>query len=122
MYKKTSSANVEEYIHNTPMPQRNRLLEIYKLIQNTLPVREEKISYDMPAIMYKGKVLLYFAAQNQHIGLYALPETNVHFADSLKPYKTGKGSIQFPNNKELPLDLISKIIHFRIEAIESMSV
>lgn len=122
MYKKTSAANVEEYIHNTPVPQRHRLGQIYKLIQKTLPVREEKISYDMPAIMYKGKVLLYFAAQNHHIGLYALPETNVHFADSLKPYKTGKGSIQFPNTKELPLDLISKIIHFRIEAIESMSV
>lgn len=122
MYKKTSAANVEEYIQNTPMPQRNRLSEIYKLIQNTLPIREEKISYDMPAIMYKGKVLLYFAAQNHHIGLYALPETNVHFADHLKPYKTGKGSIQFPNNKALPMDLISKIIQFRIEAIESMSV
>ena len=120
MYKKTNAANVEEYINNTPMPQRHRLSQIYKIIQIALPVREEKISYDMPAILYKGKVLLYFAAQNHHIGLYAFPETNVHFRDSLKHYKTGKGSIQFLNNKELPLALISEIIQFRIGVIDSI--
>lgn len=55
MYKKTNAANVKEYINNTPMPQRHRLSQIYKIIQIALPVREEKISYDMPAILYKGK-------------------------------------------------------------------
>ena len=120
MYKKTNAANVKEYINNTPMPQRHRLSQIYKIIQIALPVREEKISYDMPAILYKGKVLLYFAAQNHHIGFYAFPETNVHFRNSLKHYKTGKGSIQFPNNKELPMALISEISQFRIGVIDSI--
>jgi len=63
--------------------------------------------------------LIYFAAQKHHIGLYALPEINIEFADSLKDYKTGKGSIQFPNNEELPMDLISEIIQYRIDIINN---
>jgi len=120
MYNRTSAASVEEYIKMTPESQRGKLIQIYNLIKEALPEREEKLSYDMPTFKYRGKVLLYFAAQKHHIGLYALPETNIKFANSLKDYKTGKGSIQFPNNEKLPLALISKIIQFRIETIESM--
>ena len=45
---------------------------------------QEKISYDMPAFVYKGKPLLNFAAQTKHIGLYALPEANIEFSNELK--------------------------------------
>ena len=121
MYKKTSAESVEEYIKTSPNPQRLKLNQIYDLIKEALPEREEKISYDMPTFRYKGKVLLYFAAQNHHIGFYAVPETNIHFAERLKNYKTGKGSIQFPNKQELPLNLISEIIQFRINQIDSIS-
>jgi len=100
MYKKTSAESVVQYIKTSPQPQRLKLNQIYNLIKEALPEREEKISYDMPTFRYKGKVLLHFAAQNHHIGLYALPETNIRFAEKLKNYKTGKGSIQFPNNQE----------------------
>ena len=119
MYKKTSAVSIEEYIKITPEPQQSRLNQIYNLIKEVLPEREEKISYDMPTVKYKGSVLIYFAAQKHHIGLYALPETNIEFADSLKDYKTGKGSIQFPNNVELPMDLISEIIQYRIDIINN---
>ena len=74
----------------------------------------------MPTVKYKGSVLIYFAAQKHHIGLYVFPETNIEFADSLKYYKTGKGSIQFSNNEELPMALISEIIQFRIDTINNM--
>jgi uncharacterized protein YdhG (YjbR/CyaY superfamily) len=74
----------------------------------------------MPTFRYRGKVLLHFAAQKHHIGFYAFPESNIEFLERLKPYKTGKGSIQFPNIEELPLALISDIIQFRIETIDRM--
>lgn len=120
MYKKTKSANVEEYIKTTPEMQRSKLIQIHNLIKEAVPEREEKISYDMPTFRYRGKVLLHFAAQKHHIGLYAFPESNIEFLERLKPYKTGKGSIQFPNIEELPLALISDIIQFRIETIDRM--
>ena len=120
MYKKTNAANVEEYIKTTPEMQRSKLIQIHNLIKEAVPEREEKISYDMPTFRYRGKVLLHFAAQKHHIGLYAFPESNIEFLERLKPYKTGKGSIQFPNIEELPLALISDIIQFRIETIDRM--
>ena len=120
MYKKTNAANVEEYIKTTPEMQRSKLIQIHNLIKEAVPEREEKISYDMPTFKYRGKVLLHFAAQKHHIGLYAFPESNIEFLERLKPYKTGRGSIQFPNIEELPLALISDIIQFRIETIDRM--
>ena len=37
------------------------------------------------------------------------------FQKELSQYKTGKGSIQFPYSQPLPLDLIAKIVKFRVE-------
>ena len=95
MYKKTSAVSIEEYIKMAPEPQQPRLNQIYNLIKEVLPEREEKISYDMPTFKYKGNVLIYFAAQKHHIGLYALPETNIKFADSLSITKLEKEVFSF---------------------------
>jgi uncharacterized protein YdhG (YjbR/CyaY superfamily) len=67
----------------------------------------------MPAYKLNG-MLVYFAAFKSHIGLYALPSGNEEFKKELKAYKTGRGSIQFPLNKPMPLDLIAQIVKFRV--------
>ncbi len=68
----------------------------------------------MPAYKFHG-MLVYFAAFKNHIGFYALPTGNIAFQKELSIYKTGKGSVQFPLNRPMPLDLISKIVMFRIQ-------
>ena len=68
----------------------------------------------MPAYKYKG-VLAYFAGYKNHIGLYALGSPQKEFKEELLKYKTGKGSIQFPLDKKLPIALITKIIKFRVK-------
>jgi len=35
--------------------------------------------------------------------------------------KPGKGSIQLPNNKDLPIDLIRRIIEFRMRKIDKLN-
>ena len=121
MYNRTKATSVEEYIDLASDPQKNRIQIIRNLVHASVKKIEEKISYDMPAFIYKGKILLYVAIQSKHIGLYALPETNVEFAEELTAFKTGKGSIQFPNNKDLPIDLIRRIIEFRVKHIDELS-
>jgi uncharacterized protein YdhG (YjbR/CyaY superfamily) len=37
------------------------------------------------------------------------------FKDELSQYKTGKGSVQFPLDQPLPLDLIRRIVEFRVK-------
>jgi len=65
------------------------------------------------------KPLVYFAAYPKHIGFYATPTGQEVFADDLKSYKQGKGSIQFPMDVPLPVVLITRIVKFRIQENEA---
>ncbi len=103
----------DEYLADF-MPEVQVLLQqVREIIQKAAPEAQEAIKYGMPTFIYKGN-LVYFAAFKNHIGLYALPTGNQAFAEELAGYKTGKGSIQFPLHTPMPLDLISRIVKFRV--------
>jgi len=117
----TSFKDINSYI-KIQSPETQVILEkIRQTIKKAAPQAEEVISYNMPAFKYYG-MLVYFAAYENHIGFYALPSGNKAFQKELSTYKQGKGSIQFPLNKPMPFDLITKIVKFRItENIEKVS-
>ena len=106
---------VASYFAKFPEASQKRMQQIRTLILEKAPEAQESISYGMPAYKTNGKPLIYFAAFKNHIGLYATPSGHTHFADALSQYKQGKGSVQFPNEQPLPLDLIAEIIAFRVE-------
>ncbi len=102
-------ATVDAYIKGFPAKVSTRLKAIRKVIRTAAPKAEEKISYNIPAYKLNG-VLIYFAAFPRHIGIYPFPSTVKAFQKAAAGYKTGKGSIQFPLDKPLPLPLIRKIV------------
>jgi uncharacterized protein YdhG (YjbR/CyaY superfamily) len=104
----------EEYINNFPKETQELLEQIRMTIKQVAPKAEESISYKMPAFKTHGKPLVYFAAFKNHIGFYATPTGHKEFEDELSKYKQGKGSVQFPLDKPLPLDLIERITRFRV--------
>ena len=106
---------VDEYIRSFPVEVQSRLAAMRKTILDHAPDAVELMSYGMPAYKTHGKPLVYFAAFKQHIGFYATPSGHQEFSEELAGYKQGKGSVQFPLDKELPLDLISRIVCFRVE-------
>lgn len=106
---------VASYFAKFPETSQKRMQQIRTLILEKAPEAQESISYGMPAYKTNGKPLIYYAAFKNHIGLYATPSGHTHFADALSQYKQGKGSVQFPNEQPLPLDLIAEIIAFRVE-------
>lgn len=111
---KTTFNNIDEYIA-THIPEVQTLLEqMRQTIQKAAPEAEEVISYNMPAFRYHG-ILVYFAAYKKHIGFYATPTGHVEFKEELSVYKQGKGSVQFPFTHPLPLDLISRMVQFRVK-------
>lgn len=111
---KTTFKDIDEYIA-IQTPEVQRLLEqMRQTIKKAAPQAEEVISYNMPAFKYYG-MLVYFAAYKNHIGFYATPAGHSEFKEELSMYKQGKGSVQFPLNEHLPLDLITKIVKFRVE-------
>lgn len=117
--EKSIHNTVESYINSFQGEIRTKLEILRQLILKTDPSIEESISYGMPAYKLNKKPLAYFAAYEKHIGFYATPNTHESFLHELKNYKQGKGSVQFPNSEELPLELIEKMILFRKELIRN---
>jgi uncharacterized protein YdhG (YjbR/CyaY superfamily) len=109
-----SFKNIDEYI-TFQTPEVQILLEqMRQTVNNAAPEAEEVISYNMPAFKYHG-MLVYFSVYKNHIGFYATPNGHKEFQEELSVYKQGKGSVQFPLSKPLPLDLITKIVKFRVK-------
>lgn len=106
---------VDEYIKRFPAEIQERLTAIRNIIHELAPQATERICMRMPTYDLNGKWLVHFAGFKKHIGFYPQPEGIAAFKEKLSSYKTSKGTVQFPLNKPLPLDLISEIIRFRVD-------
>jgi uncharacterized protein YdhG (YjbR/CyaY superfamily) len=105
--------DIDEYIAASPVEVQEMLELIRQTISKAAPKAEEKISYGMPAFTLNGKNLVYFAAFKNHIGFYAAPTAHEEFKTDFSVYKTGRGSVQFPLDKPMPLKLIAKVVKFK---------
>jgi uncharacterized protein YdhG (YjbR/CyaY superfamily) len=112
---KNDYSDIDGYIKTFPENTQKLLEQVRLTINQAAPEAEESISYGMPAFKTNGKPLVYFAAFKHHIGFYATPTGHKEFEKELSNYKQGKGSVQFPMEKPLPLDLIDKITRFRVK-------
>ena len=105
--------NIDEYIAGFPSNVQKMLKQVRATIKKAAPSAEEAIKYSMPAFVLNGN-LVFFSAYKSHIGFYPVPTGNEAFKKDLSAYKTGKGSVQFPLDKPMPLDLITKIVKYRV--------
>jgi len=105
---------VEEYISEYPAEIQDKLKKIREIIKAIAPDAMEGIAYGMPGYKIYNKPLVYFAGFKNHIGFYATPTGHEKFKTELSKYKQGKGSVQFPNNQPLPVELITEIVKFRL--------
>ncbi|MFM6924457.1 MAG: iron chaperone [Ferruginibacter sp.] len=112
--KTVPAKNVPEYMAGFPEDVQKKMQELRDAIKKAAPQAEETIAYMMPAYKFHGP-LVYFAGFKNHIGFYATPNGNEAFKKELSVYKQGKGSVQFPLNEQVPLDLVSKIVKFRVK-------
>ena len=114
MDEKTSGyTSIDEYIATFPPEIQQKLEAIRATIKAAAPEAVEKISYQMPTFYLHGN-LVHFAAFKQHIGFYPTPSGIEAFQDELSAYKGAKGSVQFPLDQPLPLDLVRRMIEYRV--------
>lgn len=111
---KITSESIDEYILKFPPKIQEILNMLRKVIRESAPDAKEKISYQMPTFVLHGN-LVHFAAYKNHIGFYPTPSGINAFKYELSEYKGAKGSVQFPIEKPLPYQLISKIVKFRVD-------
>jgi len=107
-------ATIDEYIESCPEEVREKLQNLRHIIKDAAPEVSEKMSWQMPTFHYLGNVV-HFAAFKKHIGLYPGPNAVEFFSERLVEYKTSKGAIQLPLNKEMDISLIQEIVKFSID-------
>lgn len=103
---------IDEYHSTFPEEIRDKLELIRTTIKQAVPEAKEVISYNMPAFKLNG-IVAYYSAFKKHISLYPAP-TGKEWEKVFESYHTsGKGTIQFPFNKPVPVELIRKIVKHR---------
>jgi uncharacterized protein YdhG (YjbR/CyaY superfamily) len=109
--------SIDEYIRSFPKDVRVILEEVRRTIREAAPGAVETISYQMPAFRLNGRILVYFAAWKNHIGFYPTPSGTEAFEKDLSQYRRAKGSVQFPLDLPMPLDLITRIVQYRVREV-----
>ncbi len=113
---KNGKKDIDAYIAKVSPAARPMLKKIRAAIKAAAPQAEERISYGMPYYGYRGR-LAYFAAFTNHVSLFAVPSRKIQatFSLQLKPYQTGKSTLQFPIGSKVPVVLIQKLVKARIK-------
>jgi len=105
---------ISAYISQFPENVQVKLNEMRALIRSLAPEAIETFSYQMPTFNLEGN-LVHFAGYKNHIGFYPAPSGISIYEDEIKKFKYAKGSVQFPIESALPVDLITRIVKFRVE-------
>ena len=112
--KKGPPENIDEYIAGFPDKVQKILEKLRATIRKAAPDAIETINYAIPTYKLNGN-LVHFAAYARHIGFYPTPSAISAFQDELAGYKHAKGSVQFPLDEPLPVDLITRIVEYRVQ-------
>jgi uncharacterized protein YdhG (YjbR/CyaY superfamily) len=105
---------VDDYISSFPANVQQILLRLRQIIRDAAPGAEEIISYNMPTYELHGR-LVYFAAWKKHVALYAAGSAANAYADELAPFIQEKGTLQFPLDEPLPVELVRRIVQYRVQ-------
>jgi uncharacterized protein YdhG (YjbR/CyaY superfamily) len=105
---------IDKFIAGFPKKTQQLLQQLRSTIQRAAPEATEKMAYGIPTFVFHGN-LVHFSAFPDHLGFYPTPSGILAFKKELSEYKSAKGSVQFPLDKPLPLNLITRIVKFRVK-------
>lgn len=116
---RSSATTIDDYIAEFPPATREVLEQVRAVIRAAAPDATETISYAIPTFDLRGRHLVHFAGFEHHIGFYPTGKGADAFAQEFSAYKTGRGSVQFPLDKPMPVDLIRRVVEFRVGQVEA---
>ena len=104
---------IDQYIAGFPTEIQQVLEKMRSTIKEIVPQATESIKYGIPTFELYGN-LVHFAGYKSHIGFYPTPSGILAFKEELSRYKSARGSVQFPLTEVLPIELITQIVHYRV--------
>jgi uncharacterized protein YdhG (YjbR/CyaY superfamily) len=111
---KNRFTSIDEYIASFPAETQKILEEIRATIKATAPDAKEKISYQIPTFELNGRNLVHFAGWKKHVSLYPIPAGDEAFKKEIAQYVAGKGTLKFPLDEPVPLELIGEVVKFSV--------
>jgi uncharacterized protein YdhG (YjbR/CyaY superfamily) len=106
---------VEEYMAALPDDRRAAMEQLRTAVRAAAPAATEAISYNMPAFKLDGRFFVSYEAYKRHYSLFPWTDSMVEeLGDALKPYAVGRGTIRFPADQPIPVDLVKRIIEIRL--------
>jgi uncharacterized protein YdhG (YjbR/CyaY superfamily) len=100
---------IDDYIASKPIEVQPILETVRETLRKALPPTDEAISYEIPTFKLDGKYVVYFAAWKNHLSIYPIPDADEDLEKELAPYRTAKGTLQFPFGEPIPYDLIERV-------------
>jgi len=100
---------VDAYIAGFPPEVAERLRRLRMIITQHFGGGEETIRYGMPAVMWGTRYGLHYAGWKKHVALYPVPVFAEPLESAVAPYRSGKDSVTFQHNRDLPYDLVESI-------------
>lgn len=111
-YNTSKTIDVDDYIAGFPAEMQRLLQQVKATIIKAAPDAQEVISYQMPAYKYHD-MLVYFAGYKNHIGFYPTASGIATFKQEISFFNNSKSAGQFPIERLMPLELVTKIVVFR---------
>ena len=101
-------SSVEDYLDTLDTEVRRVLEEVRAAIHEAVPDGEDTITYNMPTVTIGGRKIVHYAGWKKHVSLYPMPDDE-DLAAELAPYAAGKGTLKFPVDQPVPLDLVARV-------------
>jgi len=109
---------IDEYLDGVDSERRAVLERIRALVKRLVPAAEEKMSYGMPTLTYRGRALVYFTAAKHHMSFFPSSWAIEELQDRLTMYKTTQHAIQFTLDRPLPDELITDLVLVHVREID----
>lgn len=114
---------IDDYINSQSKEAQIILQQLRSLIKEAVPETIEIQNYKVPSFKLihetKPEQQIMIVAYANHVSFYPFQATVDHFAEELKSFELGKGTVKFKFNKDLPKELIKRMVRFRKEELSN---
>jgi uncharacterized protein YdhG (YjbR/CyaY superfamily) len=115
------SPEIDAYLAALPDPQREALQHLREVIAAAAPEADESISYAMPALRYRGRPVVSYLAAKEHLSLFPMGY-HTELAKELEPFKALKGTLRFTPERQIPDDIVTRLVRGRIAELNEKPV
>ncbi len=108
---------IDEYLENTPDPDRSALLNLRQQILALVPDAVERISYQVPCFKVDGKGVAGFAPYKKHLSYFPFSGQTLKSLSEFDDFSQTQGALHFTADHPLSDEQVRLLIDTRLREI-----